>query len=220
MLPAHASDLTGEALALACASNVPDIKNNKNKEEYSKFCNAYINGWDDARFAFLQGTRTYCPPRITVKEMSVIFFDYLATHREARKLPAAEALMVAFKDKWPCNSQARDRTPDTKTPQQACQAQALGSVAREWPNVLRGQFEIILKGNRCLALLQSPAIYEGKRTAWLIDGKTGDLLSEFYAPTNGGAWKDDDRGLCSYRGGKFPSGECTWEEYMDKADQM
>jgi hypothetical protein len=71
-----------------------------------------------------------------------------------------------------------------------------------------------------LALLQSPAIYEGKRTAWLIDGKTGDLLSEFYAPTNGGAWKDDDRGLCSYRGGKFPSGECTWEEYMDKADQM
>jgi hypothetical protein len=84
MLPAHASDLTGEALALACASNVPDIKNNKNKEEYSKFCNAYINGWDDARFAFLQGTRTYCPPRITVKEMSVIFFDYLATQRSKK----------------------------------------------------------------------------------------------------------------------------------------
>jgi hypothetical protein len=58
-----------------------------------------------------------------------------------------------------------------KTPEQTCQAQALASIAREWPNVLRGNFEIILKGNRCLVFLQAPAIFEGKRTAWLIDGK-------------------------------------------------
>jgi hypothetical protein len=102
IVPAHASDLTGEALAYACEGNVPDMKRGEKSEEYAKFCNAYINGWDDARFAFLQGTTTYCPPKITVKEMSVVFFDYLATHIEPRKLPAAEALMLAFKDKWPC----------------------------------------------------------------------------------------------------------------------
>ena len=68
--------------------------------------------------------------------------------------------------------------------------------------------------------LEAPAIYEGKRTAWLIDGETGELLSEFYAPTSGDAWKDTDRGLSSYRGGQFPTGECSWREYMDKADQM
>jgi hypothetical protein len=82
MVPAHAGDVTGEALAYACEGNVPDLKREKNTEEYVKFCNAYITGWDDARFAFLQGTRTYCPPRLTVKEMSVIFFDYLATPKE------------------------------------------------------------------------------------------------------------------------------------------
>src|SRR5262245_37934200 len=78
------------------------MKREKNTEEYAKFCNAYITAWDDARFAFLQGTTTYCPPKITVKALSVIFFDYLATHKEARKIPAPEALMLAFKDKWPC----------------------------------------------------------------------------------------------------------------------
>jgi hypothetical protein len=103
ILPAHASDVTGELLALACAGNVPGTKREKDTEKYLQFCNAYINGWDDARFSFLQGTRTYCPPTITVKEMSVIFFDYLATHREERKIPAAEALMLAFKDKFPCH---------------------------------------------------------------------------------------------------------------------
>jgi Rap1a immunity proteins len=97
------SEVTGEVLALACSSNVPGIKREKNTEEYAKFCNVYLHGWDDARFAFLQGTTTYCPPKITYKEMSVIFYDYLATHKEARKLPAAEALMLAFKDKWPCH---------------------------------------------------------------------------------------------------------------------
>jgi hypothetical protein len=100
--PAQASEVTGEMLAYACSGNVPGMKREKNTEDYVKFCNVYIHGWDDARFAFLQGTTTYCPPKITVKALSVIFFDYLATHEEARKIPAAEALMLAFKDKWPC----------------------------------------------------------------------------------------------------------------------
>src|SRR5262249_20483892 len=101
--PAHASEVTGEALAIACSGNVPGMKRGKNTEEYAKFCNSYITGWDDARFAFLQGTTTFCPPKITVKALSVIFVDYLATHKEAKKIPAAEALMLAFKDKWPCH---------------------------------------------------------------------------------------------------------------------
>ena len=63
-------------------------------------------------------------------------------------------------------------------------------------------------------------MFEGKRAAWLINGKTGELLAEFYAPTTGPGWKDSDRGLCSYRGGKFPTSECAWSEYLDKADQM
>ncbi|QQO16867.1 hypothetical protein JJB99_12340 [Bradyrhizobium diazoefficiens] len=100
--PLHASDLTGEALAFACSANVPDLKREKNADDHAKLCNAYINGWDDARIAFLQGTRTFCPTGMTVKEMSVIFFDYLAGHREARELPAAQALMLAFKDNFPC----------------------------------------------------------------------------------------------------------------------
>ena len=218
VVPAHASNMTGDALALACEGNVPNMKREKNTDDYVKLCNAYINGWDDARFAFLQGTTTYCPPKITAKEMSVVFFDYMATHREAKDLPAAEALMLAFKHKWPCH---RTENSGAKSPEQACQAQALASIAREWPGVLKGQFEVILKDNRCLVFLQANStMYEGKRAAWLIDGKTGDLLSEFYAPTTGAGWKDSDRGHCSYRGGKFPTSECSWSEYMDKADQM
>jgi hypothetical protein len=78
------------------------VKREKDSEKLSQFCNTYINAWDDARYAFLKGTRTYCPPTITIKEMSAVFFDYMAGHREARDLPAAEALMLAFKAKWPC----------------------------------------------------------------------------------------------------------------------
>src|SRR5438046_2049700 len=87
-----------------------------------------------------------------------------------------------------------------------CQAAALTSIAKNYRNVLRGQFEIILKDNRCLLFLQAPAIYEGKYTAWLIDGITGDLLAEFYAPkAPGRAWSDKDKGLCTFRSGKFPT---------------
>jgi hypothetical protein len=102
-----------------------------------------------------------------------------------------------------------------RTAEQACQAQALASIARQWPNVVQGYFEIIIKGNRCLVFLETPGVFAGKRVARLIDGKTGDLLSEFDGPKD-----TKERGLCSYRGGKFPTSECTWDEYLAKAEQM
>jgi hypothetical protein len=109
--------------------------------------------------------------------------------------------------------EAKDRS--TKTPEQECQAQSLASIAREWQNVTKGQFEIILKGRRCLVFLQADSkMYEGKRTSWLIEGATGELLAEWYGP------RGSNTGMCSYRAGKFKTGECTVEDYMDKADQM
>jgi opacity protein-like surface antigen len=89
---------------------------------------------------------------------------------------------------------------EAKTPQQACQAQALGAIVKGWPNVMSGHFEIALaKDGRCLVLLDAPAIYEGKHAVWVIEAKTGDMLSEFYG------LKDSDTGLCTYRDGKFPT---------------
>jgi hypothetical protein len=103
IVPAHATDVTGGALAFACLGNVPNVKRRKNEDDYVNFCNTYINAWDDAVFAFLQGPKPYCPPKRTIKELSIDFFDYMATHKEARDLPAAKALMLAFKDRWPCH---------------------------------------------------------------------------------------------------------------------
>jgi len=101
-----------------------------------------------------------------------------------------------------------------RTAEQACQEQALASIARQWPNVVQGYFEIIIKDDRCLVFLETPG-GPGKRVSRLIDGKTGDLLAEFNGP------KDTrERGLCSYRRGKFPTGECTWDEYLAKSEQM
>jgi hypothetical protein len=85
-----------------------------------------------------------------------------------------------------------------RTPEQACQAQALGSIAHSWPNIMQGQFQIVVKDHRCLVFLQAPAIFEGKRAAWLIDGKAGDMIAGFYAPVNpAGAWQDSDPGNCT-----------------------
>jgi len=95
-------NLSGEALALACAGNVPNLKREKNSEMHAMLCNVYINAWEDTVVAFVEG-KPFCPPSITLKEMSVVFFDYLASHKDARELNAAEALMLAFKDKWPCH---------------------------------------------------------------------------------------------------------------------
>ena len=99
----NASSLTGESLAFACAGNVPGLKKDRDSDKRVELCNIYINAWDDTVSAFMR-TRPFCPPGVTIKEMSVIFFDYLATHKEARDLPAAEAVMQALKDKFPCQS--------------------------------------------------------------------------------------------------------------------
>jgi hypothetical protein len=102
---APARAFTGMELAYACMSNLPEVKSDKHHtKENAGLCNAYITGWDDARFAFLQGTRTFCPPNppATSKESSIVFLDYVASHKEIEELPAAEALMMAFKNKWPC----------------------------------------------------------------------------------------------------------------------
>ncbi|WP_338821625.1 hypothetical protein WDM22_26390 [Bradyrhizobium septentrionale] len=111
---------------------------------------------------------------------------------------------------------------DRPAAKQSCQEQAFGSLVRNWPGVTKGQFEIIEKDQRCLLFLQADSkMFAGKRAAWLIEGRNGDLLAEFYAPiAPGSAWKVDDRGLCSFRGGKFPTSNCTWADWMDKADQM
>ena len=122
-----------------------------------------------------------------------------------RKLLLTMAALAAFLSL----AQAVERK--AKPPEQACQAQALASIARGWPNVLRGYFEIT-ESDRCLVLLSERASFEVKRTSWLIDGKTGELLSEYHGYY--------DRGICSYRGGKYPTGECTWNEYLDKNSQM
>jgi hypothetical protein len=83
-------------------------------------------------------------------------------------------------------------------------------------------FEIMVRGNRCLifVIVDSP-MFPGKRSAWLIEGKTGDLLAEFYAPTNHGRpWELTDRGLCQFRGGRFKTTQCAWAEWKVLADQM
>jgi hypothetical protein len=85
-----------------------------------------------------------------------------------------------------------------------------------------GSFRIFMRGNRCLMFLQAPAIFEGKRSISLIEvtGRSGnipagDLLSELYGP------KDSERGLCSFRGGKFKTNaDCTLTDYFEKSDQM
>jgi hypothetical protein len=69
-----------------------------------------------------------------------------------------------------------------RTAEQDCQAQALASIARKLPDVLQGYFEIIIKDNRCLVFLETPGVFAGRRVARMIDGKTGDMLSEFGGP--------------------------------------
>jgi hypothetical protein len=101
--PAHASSMTADALAAVCIGNIPNIEKEKDWKERAAWCNSYLMGWDDARYAFLKGTTTFCPHEVSYKDMSIVFYDYLVAHKEARKLPAAEALMLAFKAYWPCH---------------------------------------------------------------------------------------------------------------------
>jgi hypothetical protein len=79
------------------------MEKDKDTEENAIFCAAYFGGWDDALSITLKENVPYCPREVRIKEMIVVFYNYLAAHEEARKLRAAEALMLAFKDKWPCH---------------------------------------------------------------------------------------------------------------------
>ena len=97
-----AAFIEAELLAYSCLAQLPEAKPDKDANSRSVFCNAYIDGWEDAIYTFRQDEKPYCPPAITIKEMSVAFVDYVAAHREARHIPAAEAPMLAFKSKWPC----------------------------------------------------------------------------------------------------------------------
>jgi hypothetical protein len=127
-----------------------------------------------------------------------------------REILLATAAAAAFLS----SAQAEQKA---KTPQQACQAQALAELAK-WSGAFHvgmiTRVMVILKGNRCLVFLDAPAIFEGKHTIRFIDVDEGSLLSEFYGPVN------SDRGLCTYQGGKFPTAQCTLKEYWEKADQM
>ena len=99
--------------------------------------------------------------------------------------------------------------------EQSCQAQALASIARQWPDVAQGYFEIIIKGELCLVFLETPGTFAGMRVARLIDGKTGYMLSEFEGPK-----ETKERGFCRYWNAKDTKVECTWDEYLAKTQQM
>ena len=90
----------------------------------------------------------------------------------AKQVPTMTKTAIATAAAVALVSSAQAADKKAKTPEQACQAQALASIAREWPTVLHGTFEIILRGHRCLVLLQAAAVFEDKRTARLLDGKT------------------------------------------------
>lgn len=153
-----------------------------------------------------------CSPLASFRKISATLPSWYSRGRNEVRLKSTILLATTAAAAFLSPAQAAEKKG--KTPEQACQAQALASIAREWPNILHGTFEIILKGDRCLVLLQAPAVFEDKHTARLLDGKTGELLSEFYGP------KNSNRGLCTYRSGKFPTAECTWAEYLEKANQM
>jgi hypothetical protein len=94
-------EMTGDGLAYFCMANVPGnpakVRDNGKRANQ---CNAFISGWDKAAAAF--STEYFCSPTITFKDMSIVFIDYLVSHKEARELPAAKSLMTAFQAKWPC----------------------------------------------------------------------------------------------------------------------
>ena len=165
--------IDGNTLLTACQSR---------RAEVFQFCNGSIQAYFDT----LSVDRQVCPEtRMMSRQIVEIVVRYLMDHPEERHHSAASIARTALSNLFPCKSAQTAK----KTPEEVCQAQALASIAGEWSNVLKGQFEIIMKGNRCLVFLQTPAIFEGKRAAWLIEGKTGELLAEFYAPTTGATWR-------------------------------
>lgn len=85
------------------------------------------------------------------------------------------------------------------------------------------KFDIVVRNGRCLMFIRqdySP-INPDKRAGWLIDGKDGDILAEFWGNSNNGQpWQPGDIGLCTFRGGRFKTSQCPWSEWQAKAAQM
>lgn len=89
--------------------------------------------------------------------------------------------------------------------------------------VTEPNFDIVVRDGRCLLFIrqtESP-MFPGKRAGWLIDGKDGDILAEFWGRSNNGQpWQPNDMGLCSFRGGRFKTEMCPWSVWMARSAQM
>lgn len=84
-------------------------------------------------------------------------------------------------------------------------------------------FEIVVRDGRCRIFIRQTVspINPDKRAGWLIDGRDGDILAEFWGSSkNGQPWEPGDIGLCSFRGGRFKTSQCPWSEWQAKAAQM
>jgi Ssp1 endopeptidase immunity protein Rap1a len=106
-VPAHAGNMTAEQLAYSCVSQAPGVKQYKDSKERAAFCNTYISGWDGGAYAAAGkgDDPAFCPgdKKITIKQMSLVFVDYVIEHRdEAKTTQADDLLMTAMKDRWPC----------------------------------------------------------------------------------------------------------------------
>ncbi len=83
-------------------------------------------------------------------------------------------------------------------------------------------FDIVVRGGRCMFFVrQKPetSFTPGKRAAWFIDGRDGDILAEFWGPANNGRpFEPNDIGLCSFRGGiPFKTEMCPWSVWMARS---
>ena len=101
------TETTGDELAYNCLGNVPRSPlKGREKEVRANLCTSFIEGWDRAMTAF--STERFCSPIMLFKDMSIVYVDYIISHRDAGKLPAAKALLIALQDRWPCAREAHE----------------------------------------------------------------------------------------------------------------
>ena len=195
--------IDGNTLLTACQSR---------RAEVFQFCNGSIQAYFDT----LSVDRQVCPEtRMMSRQIVEIVVRYLMDHPEERHHSAASIARTALSNLFPCKS-----AQTAKKPQRNLPGPSFGLNHRRVVECPQRAIRDHHEGQSMFRVPPTPAIFEGKRAAWLIEGKTRELLAEFYAPTTGATWKDSDRGLCSYRSGKFPTAQCSWSEYIEKADQM
>ena len=99
-----------------------------------------------------------------------------------------------------------------------------GSVQVEATSTV-SNFDIVVRDGRCLLFIRQRAeasFTPGKRAAWFIDGKDGDILAEFWGPANGGRpFEPGDVGLCSFRGGiPFKTEMCPWSVWIARSARL